>query len=85
MIVESGYSEFVVDLRKAYGNKRLQFPLKETEIIPFYKALLHIYNEPNEYVLFELCGEKEGIETLSDIAEILEAFKGLLEKFPDSN
>lgn len=60
-----------VDLTKAYGNKILTFTSTEQEIKPIYLALKHIYENPDDYALFEMCMEEERKETLSDIHQIL--------------
>ena len=60
-----------VDLTKAYGNKILNFTSTDQEIRPIYSALKNIYDNPNGYVLFEMCMDEERKETLNDINQIL--------------
>ena len=60
-----------VDLTKAYGNKVLKFNSTEQEIQQIYLALKNIYNNPDDYVLFEMCMDEERKETLIDINQIL--------------
>ena len=78
MIVESSLNG-KVDLTKAYGNKIVDFNFKKDEIKPVYFALKNIHNEPDDYVLFEMCQEEERKKTLKDIQEILTEFEKLLE------
>lgn len=70
MIAESKLNR-KVDLTKAYGNKILNFSSTEQEIKPIHSALKNIYNNPDDYVLFEMCMEEERKETLSDINQML--------------
>jgi len=64
-----------VDLTKAYGNKILIFNSTQQEIKPIYLALKNIYNNPDDYVLFEMCMEEERKETLNDINQMLIEFE----------
>lgn len=66
------------DLTKAYGSKILKFEFKKNEVKPIYAALQSIYNNPDKYVLFEMCIEEERKETLKDIKEILTAFEKMV-------
>ena len=77
MIVESGLNG-KVDLTKTYGNKILDFKLDKTEIEPIYSALLKIHENPENYVLFEMCMKEERDETLKNIKEILTEFEKLI-------
>lgn len=77
MIVESGLVG-KVDLTKAYGTKIVDFKFYTEEVKPIYLALRKIYNNPENYVLFEICMEKEREETLNDIKEILTEFDKLI-------
>jgi hypothetical protein len=60
-----------VDLTKAYGNKILTFNAKDQEKEPIYLALKNIYENPDDYVLFEMCMGEERKDTLSDISQML--------------
>lgn len=77
IIVESEVNG-VADLSKAYGNKQLFFKSYKSDIVPIFKALKNIFDQPEKYVLFEMCLEEERKETLSDIQSILTEFERVL-------
>lgn len=77
IIVESKLN-VVVDLRKAYGNKVLLLNTSNQELKPIFKALQHIYENPEKFVLFELCLEEERIQTLDDVKSILIEFERIV-------
>lgn len=68
-----------VDLSKAYGSKTIEFRITKQEAIPIFNALKNIYNNPEKFVLFEMCLDKERKKTLNDIHSILTEFEKVLE------
>ncbi len=70
-LIAEQYLNGKIDLTKAYGNKVLHFKCTEKEIERIYVALKEIHDNPDAYVLFEMCLEEERKETLNDIAGIL--------------
>ena len=68
------------DLTKAYGTKSLEFKSTNEESEPIFIALQNIYTHPENYVLFEMCLEKERQETLDDIEEMIKEFEHVLDK-----
>lgn len=77
-IIIEAKSNGLVDLTKAYGTTTIQTQFKIEEVKPIYTALQTIYNNPNTYVLFEMCLEEERKETLKDIMEMLTAFEKIV-------
>ncbi|EZH73447.1 hypothetical protein ATO12_16025 [Aquimarina atlantica] len=67
-----------IDLTKAYGSKTVTFTFQKNEVKPICSALQVIYNNPDDYVLFEMCMEEERKETLNDIKEIVVAFEKIV-------
>lgn len=74
-IIAESSKNGIVDLTKAYGNKLLNFKLVKNEIEPIYIALKRIYQNPENYVLFEMCLDEERNETLKDVKDIITVFE----------
>lgn len=68
------------DLKNAYGSEVLTFEITKPELITLKNALVHIYHHPEKFVLFEMCGDEEKEETLSEIAEIIEQLENAIIK-----
>ncbi|MFB9077976.1 imm68 putative immunity domain-containing protein [Flavobacterium procerum] len=66
------------NLTNAYGSKTLTFDINLSELTTLNNALSHIHNNPEKFVLFEMCGDEEREETLLDIAEIIEQLKNCI-------
>jgi len=68
------------DLTKAYGTKILEFKSTNEEIKPIFRALQNIHAYPENYILFEMCLEKERQETLDNIEEMIKEFEKVLDE-----
>jgi hypothetical protein len=68
------------NLKNAYGSKILIFDISKSELIELKDALANIHDNPEKFVLFEMCGAEERKETLFDIAEIIEQLENCISK-----
>lgn len=67
------------DLTEAYGNETVIFNISKQELSSIKSALGFVYNNPDNFILFELCAEEEKSEVLTHIAEMLEQFQACID------
>lgn len=68
------------DLSEAYGNETITFQVTKQELATLETALSYIHDNPDKFVLFELCSEEEKKETLANISEMLEQLQVCINK-----
>lgn len=59
------------DLTQAYGTKVLQLQVAKPELETLFNAITFIYNNPDNFVLFEMLPDQERQETLAVISEMI--------------
>lgn len=68
------------NLADAFGSKTITFEVTKNELSLLKNALNYICQNPEKFILFELCRGKEKEATLSDIQEIVESLEECLLK-----
>lgn len=61
----------IVDLTNAYGSKKLKFNFSKDELVLLRNVLKYICENPDRFVLFEMCLDEESDETIKDLKEII--------------
>jgi hypothetical protein len=79
IVVESELNG-AANLQEAYGSKTLTFKISKSELTTLSNALTHIYDNPDKFILFELCQNEERKQTLADIAEIMAGLKTCMQR-----
>ncbi len=77
-VIESEASG-AVDMRQAYGARRLVFKLAEPELKLLHVALSRVVRESMLFTIFQLMGEAESEETLRDVEEMLTILRSQIE------
>ncbi|WP_367209303.1 imm68 putative immunity domain-containing protein [Sphingobacterium sp. R2] len=68
------------DLTEAYGNETVSFQVSKQELETIKSSLHFIYNNPDKFVLFEMCAADEKDEVLNHLSEMLDQLQVCIDK-----